>query len=84
MNGMGKTNILDAIYYTCIGKSYFNNLDRHVIKQGESFFRIETLINEGENHEIVVIKSQESSKKEIEISGKKLLKLFARAAHYTS
>jgi DNA replication and repair protein RecF len=75
MNGMGKTNVLDAIYYTCIGKSYFNSLDRHVIMQGESFFRIETVIDEGEFNEIVVVKSQESTKKEIEISGKKLSKL---------
>ena len=24
-NGMGKTNLLDAVYYACIGKSYFSS-----------------------------------------------------------
>ncbi len=38
-NGMGKTNMLDAIYYLCIGKSYFSSGDKYVVKKGESFFR---------------------------------------------
>jgi DNA replication and repair protein RecF len=40
-NGSGKTNLLDAIYYLCVGKSYFNGLDGNNVKHGDSYFRIE-------------------------------------------
>ena len=40
-NGIGKTNILDAIYYLSFTKSYFNSVAVQNIKHGESFFMIE-------------------------------------------
>jgi len=40
-NGAGKTNLLDAIYYLCLSKSYFNPVDRQNIQHGESFFVLE-------------------------------------------
>lgn len=33
-NGVGKTNVLDAIYYLCFTKSYFSSFDHQVIQQG--------------------------------------------------
>lgn len=39
-NGVGKTNLLDAIYYLSFCKSYFNNADTQNIRQGEEFFAI--------------------------------------------
>ncbi|MEM6700613.1 MAG: AAA family ATPase, partial [Bacteroidota bacterium] len=43
LNGMGKTNLLDAIYYLCVGKSYFAGSDRNVIRkvEGADFIRVE-------------------------------------------
>ena len=41
LNGMGKTNLLDAIYYLCMCKSCHHIRDLHLVKRGESFFRIE-------------------------------------------
>lgn len=41
LNGGGKTNLLDAIHYLCLSKSYFGNRDIRNIKQGEDFFLIE-------------------------------------------
>lgn len=41
LNGMGKTNLLDAIYYLCMGKSHFQSTDRNVVRKGEDFFRLE-------------------------------------------
>jgi DNA replication and repair protein RecF len=72
MNGMGKTNVLDAVYYLCLGKSYFSSGERMVIMQDKDFFRIEGVFNAEAEMDMVVIKSQSGSKKEIEISGKKL------------
>jgi DNA replication and repair protein RecF len=40
-NGMGKTNLLDAIYYLCMGKSYFASADSYLVRQGADFFRLE-------------------------------------------
>ncbi len=39
-NGSGKTNILDAVYYLSMCKSYLNVLDRQNIRFGEHFFSI--------------------------------------------
>jgi len=40
LNGAGKTNILDSIYYLAFCKSYFTNTDRQNIRHGEDFFAI--------------------------------------------
>ncbi|MFA5541469.1 MAG: DNA replication/repair protein RecF [Bacteroidales bacterium] len=39
-NGVGKTNILDAIYYLSFCKSYFNTQDNLNIRNNEEFFSI--------------------------------------------
>jgi DNA replication and repair protein RecF len=51
-NGVGKTNVLDAIYYLSLCKSYFNPLDSQNIKHGTEFFVIEGeyLRNEEKEH----------------------------------
>ncbi len=41
MNGMGKTNLLEAIYYLCMTKSNFGTNDRQMVRKGETFFRVE-------------------------------------------
>ncbi|MBL7934046.1 MAG: DNA replication/repair protein RecF [Bacteroidia bacterium] len=40
-NGIGKTNLLDAIYYLSFCKSYFNTSDSQNIKHNEGFFVIQ-------------------------------------------
>ncbi|MBW6500558.1 MAG: DNA replication/repair protein RecF [Bacteroidales bacterium] len=42
-NGVGKTNILDAIHYLSLSKSFFNNCDTVNIKHNEDFFLIQGL-----------------------------------------
>jgi len=44
-NGVGKTNILDAIYYLCFCKSYFNSIDSQNIQHDKPFFVIEGSFN---------------------------------------
>ena len=39
-NGAGKTNLLDAVHYLSLGKSYFNPVDRQNVKHEETFFNI--------------------------------------------
>jgi DNA replication and repair protein RecF len=40
-NGVGKTNLLDAIHYLSLCKSYFNNIDSQNIRHGQEFFVIQ-------------------------------------------
>ena len=52
-NGMGKTNLLDAIHYLAFCKSYFNPIDSHNIKHEEAFFMLQGYFtNEFETDEI--------------------------------
>jgi len=40
-NGSGKTNLLEAIYYLCMGKSYTGAADQFAVQHGGDFFRLE-------------------------------------------
>jgi DNA replication and repair protein RecF len=40
-NGVGKTNLLDAIHYLSLCKSYFNSIDSQNIRYGTDFFVIQ-------------------------------------------
>lgn len=40
-NGMGKTNVLDAIYYLSFCKSRQNSMDAQVVRHGEEFFMLQ-------------------------------------------
>lgn len=40
-NGSGKTNLLDAIHYLSLCKSYFNPIDSQQIKQGTDWFMVQ-------------------------------------------
>lgn len=52
-NGMGKTNLLDAIYYLSFCKSFFNTIDSQNIKHTEGFFVIQGQFNKtGEESEV--------------------------------
>ncbi len=47
-NGIGKTNILDAVYYCCFTKSYFSKTENNNIQLGKDGFRIEGLFENNE------------------------------------
>jgi len=64
-NGMGKTNLLDAIYYLCMGKSYFRLPDSLIALHGESFFRLEGWFERAEKEEHIVAKVIPRKKKEL-------------------
>lgn len=66
LNGMGKTNLLDAVYYLCMGKSHFQGTDRNVVRQGEDFFRLEGYFERNERQEKIVAKVIPGKQKTIE------------------
>src|ERR1700741_5214900 len=52
-NGMGKTNLLDAIHYLSFCKSFFNPVDSQNIRYDQGFFVINGLFDkEGEETEV--------------------------------
>jgi DNA replication and repair protein RecF len=66
LNGMGKTNVLDAIYYLCMCKSYFLSSDSDVILRGGDFLRLEGLFKKNSQREKIVAKVQARRKKVFE------------------
>ncbi len=40
-NGAGKTNVLEAIHYLCLTKSFLTATDAHVLQHGAQFFEVE-------------------------------------------
>lgn len=68
-NGMGKTNLLDAIYYSCFTRSYFSHSDATNTRAGHSGFRLQALFEkEGTEMEVVAI-YRGGNKKEISLNG---------------
>ena len=69
-NGIGKTNILDAIYHLCFGKSYFNPVATQNIKHGTDFFMIDGEFQKNEREEKIVCSFKKGMKKVIKRNGK--------------
>jgi DNA replication and repair protein RecF len=69
-NGVGKTNVLDAIYYLSFAKSYFNPLAVQNIRHTEDFFMIEGNYQLNEKNEVIVCSLKRGSKKVIKRNGK--------------
>jgi DNA replication and repair protein RecF len=65
-NGMGKTNLLDAVYYLCMAKSHFNLHDQAIVRHEESFFRLEGHFVLAEKKEKIVAKVMPRKLKELE------------------
>ncbi|KVV15960.1 DNA replication/repair protein RecF [Flavobacterium sp. TMP13] len=69
-NGIGKTNVLDAIYHLAYGKSYFNPLAVQNIKHGEEFFVIDAELEKNERNEQIVCSLKKGQKKILKRNGK--------------
>lgn len=69
-NGIGKTNVLDAIYHLSYGKSYFNPLAVQNIKHGEEFFVIDGAFEINERNEQIICSLKKGNKKILKRNGK--------------
>ncbi|HEU4469712.1 MAG TPA: DNA replication and repair protein RecF [Flavisolibacter sp.] len=63
-NGVGKTNLLDAIHYLCFTKSYFTRQDASNILKGHQGFRLEGRFTLDNREEKAVCILRETGKKE--------------------
>ena len=75
-NGVGKTNVLDAIHYLSFCRSSISNTDSQVIRHGEEFFMLEGryATDEGEP-EIVYCGMKRGTKKHFKRNGKEYRRL---------
>ena len=69
-NGIGKTNVLDAIYHLAHGKSYFNSIAIQNIKHGEEFFVIDGEFEKNNRNEQIVCSIKKGNKKILKRNGK--------------
>ena len=69
-NGAGKTNILDALHYLSMAKSFLGNLDAQNILHESDFFAIEAEIQGEEKNDIIKVQLPKEGKKSL----KKMIK----------
>jgi DNA replication and repair protein RecF len=67
-NGVGKTNLLDAIHYLCFTKSYFTRTDANSVQQGRIGFRLEGHFRVDDKSEKTTCVLRENGKKEFSVN----------------
>ncbi len=77
-NGIGKTNLLDALYYLGFTKSYFSRTDGNLVHYGTEGFRIEAKFDL--DHLLAVYRGV--AKKEISVNGVAHAKVAAHIGKY--
>ena len=69
-NGVGKTNVLDAIYHLAFAKGYFNSVSGQNIKHGQEFFLIEGVFEKERREELLSCSLKRGQKKVVKRNGK--------------
>jgi DNA replication and repair protein RecF len=81
-NGVGKTNILDAIHYLSLTKSFFNNIDSISIRHGEDYFIINGTFVRNEEEDLIYCAFQKQKPKVLKKNGKEYQKLSDHVGKY--
>ncbi|TXH59605.1 MAG: DNA replication and repair protein RecF, partial [Bacteroidia bacterium] len=81
-NGIGKTNILDAIFFLCFTKSAFNHSDSVSVKNGTNGFRLTGNFRLFDQKEEAILILRENNKKELSINNSVYPKLSQHIGHY--
>lgn len=74
-NGMGKTNILDSIFYLAFCKSFFNPIDSQLTREGEGFFSLQGNFDRKGEKEKIHIGIKKGQKKQVKRNKKVYEKL---------
>ncbi len=65
LNGRGKTNLLDAIYYCCFSKSYFTKTDGLNVQFDNDGFRLESVFEKQKETQKIICINRVAGKKEL-------------------
>lgn len=74
-NGMGKSNLLDAIYYLSFCKSFTHNTDSQNIRHGEEFFMLQGRYERNDMPEELYCGARKRQKKSFKRNKKEYLRL---------
>jgi DNA replication and repair protein RecF len=67
-NGIGKTNILDAIHYVCLTKSYFLATDQQNIRFGADYMRLDGVMDISDQNYLIACKLPLGKKKDFAVN----------------
>ena len=81
-NGVGKTNILDAVHYLSLAKSFFNSIDSVGIRHGEEYFSIKGEIKRDGDEDQIYCAFQKQKQKIMKRNGKEYKKLSDHIGRY--
>jgi DNA replication and repair protein RecF len=81
-NGVGKTNILDAIHYLSLTKSFFNSIDSISIKHDEDYFIIQGTFTRDSEEDNIYCAFQKQKQKLLKRNGKEYQKLSDHVGRY--
>jgi len=81
-NGVGKTNILDAVHYLSLTKSFFNNIDSISIRHGEDFFIISGTFERGGEEDQIWCAFQRQKQKVMKKNGKEYQRMSDHIGKY--
>lgn len=62
-NGVGKTNLLDAIHYLCTTKSFLTHTDSQIIRQGADFVMIKGIFERSGQEDEILLSLKKNEKK---------------------
>jgi DNA replication and repair protein RecF len=81
-NGAGKTNILDAVHYLSLCKSYFNPIDSQQIKQDADFFMVSGVFAKDDHQDTVACAVKRNQKKQFKRNKKEYQRLADHIGKY--
>lgn len=71
-NGVGKTNLLDAVFLLGQGKSYLLSTDLQMMHEGNEYYRVAgTFVQEDEREVQIAVSCKKGSRKQISLNGNK-------------
>jgi DNA replication and repair protein RecF len=71
-NGQGKSNLLEALYYSAYGTSFRTNSDADIVRHGEFSFSVRAMFREDNGSTRTIHIVDENGKKSIEKNGKRI------------
>lgn len=81
-NGVGKTNLLDAVHYLSMTKSFFNNSDTLSIRYGEDYFILKGVFEKEGSHDELFCAFQKQKQKVFKLNGKEYPRMSDHVGRY--
>ncbi|MDG1159896.1 MAG: DNA replication/repair protein RecF [Flavobacteriales bacterium] len=82
LNGSGKTNVLDAVYYLSFCKSYFNVMDTQNVRHNEGFFMVQGEFMRNDERDQVQCAVKKGQKKKVSRNKKEYTRLADHIGKY--